>query len=180
MENDKESADESDGDTDDNVQCSDDDLDSMRKQCDIEIEQIAVHQLPRPAAKQVAESVQKYIASMSITDEAEMGHKATEENSIEIVEETGNDLVDLDPTSREYRYKMVEKMLSDHRSVRSYSTSASTIAPSVIKSRIVQSMDKKAKQEIRKRCVAKGEANATTRGRKENKSIVKECEVWDY
>lgn len=189
MENDPDSADEFEDDTengyDPSTQCSDDDLNSMRKQYDIEIEQIEAPQPMRPVAKQLAENVQKYIESMSITDnvvESEPKHEDLHEiaKETDAFEESGNDLIGLDPTSREYRYKMVEKVLSDVRSVRSYSTSASTIAPSVIKSRIVQSIDKKAKQEERKRCMAKGESNATTRGRKENKSIIKECPVWDY
>lgn len=90
------------------------------------------------------------------------------------------ELVDIDPNSRMYRLKMVEKMLNDARSQRSYSTTASTIAPSVITDRIKRNMDVKEKKEIRKRSVAKGEASAVQRGRKENKHIVQEYAGWDY
>ncbi len=91
-----------------------------------------------------------------------------------------DDLTDLDPNSRQYRFKMVEKILSDARSMRSYSTSASTIAPSVIKDKIKRNLDLNEKKEIRKRCVAKGEASAVTRGRKENRDTCKEYAGWDF
>lgn len=96
--------------------------------------------------------------------------------------ETDNvpELAGVDPNSRMYRLKMVEKLLSDARSQRSYSTTASTIAPSVITDRLKKTMDVKEKREMRKRCVAKGEANATQRGRKENKDVVKEYAGWDF
>ncbi|XP_005184054.1 uncharacterized protein LOC101893533 [Musca domestica] len=96
--------------------------------------------------------------------------------------ETDNvpELADIDPNSRMYRLKMVEKLLNDARSQRSYSTTASTIAPSVITDRIKRNMDKKENIEMRKRCVAKGEASAVHRHRKENKSVVKEYAGWDF
>lgn len=95
-------------------------------------------------------------------------------------DEEDDELAGLDPNSRLYRMKMVQKLLSDTRSMRSFSTTASTIAPSVIKDRIKQNMNIKEKHEIKKRCIAKGEANATHRHRKENKNIVKEYAGWDF
>ena len=96
--------------------------------------------------------------------------------------ETDNvpELVNVDPNSRMYRLKMVEKILEEARSHRSYSTSASTIAPSVVTDRIRRNMDKKEKIDMRKRCVAKGEASAVHRHRKENKDVVKEYAGWDF
>lgn len=94
--------------------------------------------------------------------------------------EDDDELADLDPKSREYRLKMVEKILSDARSHRSYSTSASTIAPSVISDRIKKTLHVKEKREERKRCVAKGEASAVTRVRKENRDTCKEYAGWDF
>lgn len=92
----------------------------------------------------------------------------------------GDELAGMDPKSRAYRFKLVEKMLSDARSQRSYSTSASTIAPSVIQDRIKKTIDVKEKREQRKRCVAKGEASATTRVRNENRDTCKEYAGWDF
>lgn len=94
--------------------------------------------------------------------------------------EEDDQLGDLDPKSREYRLKMVEKILSDARSQRSYSTSASTIAPSVIQDRIKKTINVKEKREQRKRCVAKGEASAVTRIRIENRDTCKQYAGWDF
>lgn len=91
-----------------------------------------------------------------------------------------DDLTDMDPKSRAYRFKLVEKMLSDARSQRSYSTTASTIAPSVVKDRIKKTIDVKEQREQRKRCVAKGEASAVTRVRNENRDTCKEYAGWDF
>ncbi|XP_030373890.1 serine/threonine-protein kinase rio2 [Scaptodrosophila lebanonensis] len=90
------------------------------------------------------------------------------------------ELAGLDPNSRMYRLKMVEQLLNDARSQRSYSTTASTIAPSVITDRIKRNMDAREKRDQRKRCVAKGEASAVHRHRKENKDVVKEYAGWDF
>ncbi|SPP84327.1 serine/threonine-protein kinase rio2 [Drosophila guanche] len=90
------------------------------------------------------------------------------------------ELAGLDPNSRMYRLKMVEQMLNDARSQRSYSTTTSTIAPSVITDRIRRNMDIKEKRDQRKKCVAKGEASAIHRHRKENKDVVKEYAGWDF
>ncbi|XP_055316907.1 serine/threonine-protein kinase RIO2 [Sitodiplosis mosellana] len=94
--------------------------------------------------------------------------------------EDDDELADLDPKSREYRFKMVEKLLSDARSHRSYSTSASTIAPSVVSDRIKKTLHVKEKRDERKRCVAKGEASAVTRIRKENRDTCKQYAGWDF
>ncbi|XP_022222547.2 serine/threonine-protein kinase RIO2 [Drosophila obscura] len=90
------------------------------------------------------------------------------------------ELATLDSNSRMYRLKMVEQMLNDARSQRSYSTTTSTIAPSVITDRIRRNMDIKEKRDQRKKCVAKGEASAIHRHRKENKDVVKEYAGWDF
>lgn len=96
------------------------------------------------------------------------------------LQEAQDDVAELDTNSREYRIRMVKQLLSDARSQRSYSTTASTIAPTVIKDRIKKTIELKDQREVRKRCLAKGEANATTRGRKENKDTVKEYAGWDF
>lgn len=87
---------------------------------------------------------------------------------------------EIDLKTSQGRFKMVEKLLSDARSHRSYSTTASTIAPSVIKDRIKKTVDTKEKRDTRKRCVAKGEASAVTRVRNENRDVCKEYAGWDF
>lgn len=63
-------------------------------------------------------------------------------------------------------------------SVRSVST-VSTIAPEVIRSKVKQSLARRERQELRKRIVAKGEASATTRSRRENKATIQEFSDFD-
>lgn len=92
--------------------------------------------------------------------------------------EMDDELKDLDPSSREYRMKMVRKVLSDARSQRSYSTSASTIAPSVITDRVKKVINEKNKKDTRRRIVPKGEASAVRRMRIENKDVVKDYAGW--
>lgn len=94
--------------------------------------------------------------------------------------EVADAVADLDPNSRAYRIHMVKQMLSDARSQRSYSTTASTIAPELIKGRVRRTIEQKEQREVRKRCLAKGEASVTNRGRKENKDTVKEYAGWDF
>ena len=92
--------------------------------------------------------------------------------------EVDDELKDLDPNSREYKMKMVRKLLSDARSQRSYSTTASTIAPSVITDRIKKGMAEREKRDNKKRCVPKGEASAVRRMRIENSDVVKDFSGW--
>ena len=93
--------------------------------------------------------------------------------------EVEDELTELDPTSREYRMQMVRKLLSDTRSQRSYSTTASTIAPSVITGRVKKSIVVQEKLDNKKRAVPKGEASAVRRMRGTNRDIVKEYAGWD-
>lgn len=120
-----------------------------------------------------------------LKDKSDVGVSANDSDNISLSSndlETDNvpELNNMDPNSRMYRLKMVEKLLNDTRSQRSYSTTASTIAPSVITDRIRKNMGAKEKREMRKHCVAKGEASAVHRHRKENKDVVKEYAGWDF
>lgn len=114
------------------------------------------------------------------SDKADHNSDALSLSSNDLETDNVPELGDLDPNSRMYRLKMVEKLLNDARSHRSYSTTASTIAPSVVTDRIRRNLDKKEKIDMRKRCVAKGEASAVHRHRKENKDVVKEYAGWDF
>lgn len=70
---------------------------------------------------------------------------------------------------------------SDIFSIGSVSTT-STIAPSVIHSRVKKALEKQKKMMAKQRCLAKGEASAIARKRKENKDIIKEyysCSIWE-
>ncbi|CAG9770870.1 unnamed protein product [Ceutorhynchus assimilis] len=66
----------------------------------------------------------------------------------------------------------------ESRSVRS---TATTIHPDEIKRRMKKQLEAKDKRNQRKRCVAKGEANAVTRVRRENRDTVKQSKgIWGY
>lgn len=66
----------------------------------------------------------------------------------------------------------------DSRSVRS---TATTIHPDEIKKRIKSQMAARDRRGQRKKCVAKGEANAVTRVRRENRDTVKQSKgIWGY
>lgn len=62
---------------------------------------------------------------------------------------------------------------SDIHSVRSMST-ATTIPPEVIRDRVKKSLEKRERAMVRHRNLAKGEASAVNRQRRENKSIIKD------
>merc|ERR1719295_2034558 len=68
------------------------------------------------------------------------------------------------------------------RSVRTYaSSSGSTIAPDVIKRRVKASLEKKKRHQETRRVRAKGDANAVTRQRRENRHEIdssKDCQFW--
>lgn len=62
---------------------------------------------------------------------------------------------------------------------RSMYSTASTIPPDEVKKRLMKQMANKERRNQRKRCVAKGEASAVTRSRRDNNETVKHSdEVW--
>lgn len=132
-------------------------------------------ELPIPAPRDTnAESPSTSNTTMECTRNASDDVRS----SIESEDDKFDEKFDL--KTREGRFKAVEKLLSDARSQRSYSTTASTIAPSVIKDRVKKTVDNKDTKDARKRCVAKGEASAVTRVRNENKDICKQYAGWDF
>uniref|UniRef100_A0A182TF91 Serine/threonine-protein kinase RIO2 n=1 Tax=Anopheles melas TaxID=34690 RepID=A0A182TF91_9DIPT len=86
----------------------------------------------------------------------------------------------IDTNSRQYRMAMVRKLLDDARSVRSYSTTASTIAPTIVSERTKGDIQLREKKDMKKRLVPKGEASAVRRMRKDNNAIMKEYRGWEF
>ncbi|CAG9853744.1 unnamed protein product [Phyllotreta striolata] len=68
---------------------------------------------------------------------------------------------------------------ADNFDSRSMLSTTSTIPPDEIKRRLKKQMVNKDKRQQRKRCIAKGEANAVTRTRRENANAVKMNGIWD-
>lgn len=65
-------------------------------------------------------------------------------------------------------------------SVRSTSTAA-TIAPGEIRSRVKKSLEQREKSSLKKRITVKGEASAVTRSRRENMDTIKQCDgIWNW
>ncbi|XP_014359242.2 serine/threonine-protein kinase rio2 [Papilio machaon] len=86
----------------------------------------------------------------------------------------------IDTNSQKYRLAMIEKALSDVRSMRSY-TSASTIAPEVVKQQVKKNLEDRQKKMERKKAIAKGEASAVTRQRRDNRDTIRESHgLWGW
>jgi len=194
-EQDEEEDEESD--EEDQPEMSEDQITEFRRQIDQELE----------SHTKGKSSIEKYIESMSIQNEVEKPPQdetdifedaldqpvfvePAKEESEEVndtcsvssngLNEADDELTGLDPNSREYRFKMVRKLLDDAKSMRSFSTTASTIAPSVISDRVKRGLTERERREQRKNALPKGEASAVRRMRKDNNSIVKEYAGWDF
>lgn len=71
-----------------------------------------------------------------------------------------------------------DDLFDESRSIRS---TATTIHPEEIKKRVRSQLAARDKREQRKKCVAKGEANAVTRVRRENRQTVQQSNgIWGY
>uniref|UniRef100_A0A182IKD3 Serine/threonine-protein kinase RIO2 n=1 Tax=Anopheles atroparvus TaxID=41427 RepID=A0A182IKD3_ANOAO len=135
------------------------------------------------AQANIASDVQKLSELAGVEEEQTDQHAQEHERRTNVESDdpdTDPEEETIDRNSRQYRMAMVRKLLDDARSVRSYSTTASTIAPSVISDRIKGDMQQREKKEMKKRCVPKGEASAVRRMRKDNNYVVKEHRGWDF
>jgi len=72
------------------------------------------------------------------------------------------------------------RLYSNTCSVHSTSTAA-TIAPEEIRSRVKKSLERREKSALRRRIKVKGEASAVTRSRRENLDTIKQCDgIWNW
>lgn len=72
------------------------------------------------------------------------------------------------------------RLYSSTCSIRSTSTAA-TIAPEEIRSRVKKSLERREKSAQKKRITVKGESSAVTRSRRENMDTIKQCDgIWDW
>jgi RIO kinase 2 len=72
------------------------------------------------------------------------------------------------------------RLYSDTFSIHSTSTAA-TIAPEEIRSRVKKSLERREKSSLKKRITVKGEASAITRSRRENMDTIKQCDgIWSW
>lgn len=103
---------------------------------------------------------------MQENTEVEVGIDEEEEDDV------GN-LREFNAQFKPFRDNLIGKSETDDtRSVRSVSTTASTIHPDVVKARVKASLEKSKKKNQARRTIAKGEASAKTRSKRENKNII--------
>jgi len=91
-------------------------------------------------------------------------------------EEEKDDIVnlrDFNAKFKPFRDNLTGRDEEDTKSTRSVSTTSSTIPPDVIKARVKASLEKNKKKNQARRTIAKGEASAKTRSKRENKNIIK-------
>lgn len=75
---------------------------------------------------------------------------------------------------------MIDESMSDIHSVRSFSTTASTIEPEEIKRRLQKDLTRREKKQVSKKNLrVKGEANAYRRSKLANAATIKESVGWD-
>merc|ERR1712013_66624 len=103
---------------------------------------------------------------MQENTEVELGIDEEEEDDV------GN-LREFNAQFKPFRDNLIGKSETDDtRSVRSVSTTASTVHPDVVKARVKASLEKSKKKNQARRTIAKGEASAKTRSKRENKNII--------
>merc|ERR1712156_328289 len=92
------------------------------------------------------------------------------DSSGELDDELGN-LREINSKYRPFRDTNASDRM-ETASVRSFSTTASTIRPDVVKARVKSALEKRDKKGQAKRQVVKGEASAKTRSRRNNKDTI--------
>merc|ERR1712142_998448 len=101
-------------------------------------------------------------------------HVEEDEGKVKIEEEKDDivNLSDFNSQFKPFRDNLVGNTDDETRSVRSVSTTASTIHPDVVKARVKAALEKSKKKNQARRTIAKGEASAKTRSKRENKNII--------
>ncbi|XP_059062227.1 serine/threonine-protein kinase RIO2 [Achroia grisella] len=152
------------------TQYTEEELAALRQQVDTSINS--------DEKKSHIEHITNKTVNLNISDDKdeEIPNLVPAEGHNPVVEEN---IAELDRNSQKYRLAMIEKALSDVRSMRSY-TSASTIAPEVVKQQVKKNLEIRQKME-RKKAVAKGEASAVTRARRDNRETIRESHgLWGW
>ncbi|CAG9791086.1 unnamed protein product [Diatraea saccharalis] len=144
-------------------------LDALREQVDASI----LNDETKPIGELISKTTELNIAVQDDTEAPQLV-------KIESSSETAGDKIEPDKNSQKYRLAMIEKALSDVRSMRTY-TSASTIAPEVVKQQVKKNLEMRQKNMERKKAIAKGEASAVTRARRDNRETIRESHgLWGW
>lgn len=154
-----------------NTKYTDDELATLRKEVDASIEN----------DERKLDEILTKAEHLTITDTTKpppVTEETDEVPTLVSIENSGEDREDR--TSQKYRLAMIEKALSDVRSMRTY-TSASTIAPEVVKQQVKKNLEERQKRVERKKAIAKGEASAVTRQRRDNRETIRESHgLWGW
>ncbi|KAG6457669.1 serine/threonine-protein kinase RIO2 [Manduca sexta] len=172
---------------------TDNEIEELRKEVEQSIEHDEKSALKQITAKTVTLTK---IDQKSATDDEEIptlvpanNQQNNEQNNLdhnknieeqENISEHRDNISELDRNSQKFRLAMIEKALSDVRSMRTY-TSASTIAPEVVKQQVKKNLEIRQKKMDRKKAIAKGEASAVTRQRRDNRETIRESNgLWGW
>uniref|UniRef100_S4PAG0 Serine/threonine-protein kinase RIO2 n=1 Tax=Pararge aegeria TaxID=116150 RepID=S4PAG0_9NEOP len=167
---DDEASGEKDDTEDQQTKYSEDQLAVLRKQVSDSIQ--------HDESKLSTQNVTDNITNLHIDDKTDAEEIPTLVSTEDIQNKDGKE--ELDKNSQKYRLAMIEKALSDVRSMRSY-TSASTIAPEVVKQQVKKNLEVREKKMARKHAIAKGEASAVTRERRDNRETIRESHgLWGW
>ncbi|XP_068622560.1 uncharacterized protein RIOK2 [Battus philenor] len=157
------------GDADTKPNYKDNEVEALRK----EVEESIMNDEKKPIIEQITEKTDVLTIEQAKNDE-EVPELVLNEESKDEKEP------DFDKNSQKYRLAMIEKALSDVRSMRTY-TSASTIAPEVVKQQVKKNLEDRQKKMERKKAIAKGEASAVTRQRRDNRETIRESHgLWGW
>lgn len=174
---DEENEDEDESEDDDIIEevKVEDDIETLRKEVDISMTM---------AEKEVKNNVLEYLSKCQQGEDDECNAidsqskeeiiEGNESNDIENEDDAVGNLSDFNAQFKPFRDNLVGRTRTDSEtgSVRSVSTTSSTIHPDVIKARVKASLEKNKKKNQARRTVAKGEASAKTRSRRDNKNII--------
>lgn len=162
-----------------NTKYSEKELDELRKEVEASIENDERTAVPEIITK----TVKLTITDKEVTKAPEKEQHNEDDDVPTLVKQTTEEednIGDLDKNSQKYRLAMIEKALSDVRSMRTY-TSASTIAPEVVKQQVKKNLEVRQKKMERKKAIAKGEASAVTRQRRDNRETIRESHgIWGW
>lgn len=172
------SDDEAETDDEDNINCenkntkfSEQELDDLRREVEMSIEN---DERTHSIAEFTAKTVTLTVKDKENNIEQEINEEDNEVPTlVKHTAEEDENSEEMDKNSQKYRLAMIEKALSDVRSMRTY-TSASTIAPEVVKQQVKKNLEIRQKKMERKKAIAKGEASAVTRHRRDNRETIRE------
>merc|ERR1712013_579462 len=114
-------------------------------------------------------AVEESVSLARVEDDADVGN-SDPDSSGELDDELGN-LREINSKYRPFRDTNASDRM-ETASVRSFSTTVSTIHPDVVKARVKSALEKRGKKGQAKRQVVKGEASAKTRSRRNNKDTI--------